>query len=208
MALFDFGDLRNMNMNIKSMIRISVAATGLAAVGVFATGCNTGAESETTVADTSTPAVETVSRPTQVAERSPNAMPDFALQDLEGNVVRLSDYAGKTVLINFWATWCGPCKIELPDLVEIQSELGARDFVVLGVSLDRTGPAPVRRFVEQAGLNYPILMGNQDVVIQFENFQMIPTSFLLAPNQEKVKHYTGVVSKDQLLTDIQKVLEG
>ena len=199
-------------MKIESMIRISLVTSGILAAAVFMTGCDSGAQSESTFADAGANAEASektvVLEKANLTERSPNAMPDFALQDLEGNVVRLSDYAGKTVLINFWATWCGPCKLEIPDLVEIQKELGDKDFVVLGISLDRTGPAPVRRFVEQAGVNYPMLMGNQDVVIQFNNFQMIPTSFLLAPNQEKVRQYTGVVPKSRLLADIQKILEG
>jgi len=201
-------------MKIESMIRLSLVTSGILAASVFLSGCDTGAQSETTLADSGSESVENapdkpvVSELANHIERSPNAMPDFALQDLEGNVVRLSDYAGKTVLINFWATWCGPCKIELPDLVDLQKKYGDKNFVVLGISLDRTGPAPVRRFVERVGLNYPVLMGNQDVVIQFNNFQMIPTSFLLAPNQEKVKQYTGVVPKSQLISDIEKVLEG
>lgn len=201
-------------MKIESMIRISLVTSGILAASVFLTGCDTGAQSETTLADRGSESVEKApDKPVVMAnanhiERSPNAMPDFALQDLEGNVVRLSDYAGKTVLINFWATWCGPCKLELPDLVDIQKKYGDKNFVVLGISLDRTGPAPVRRFVERVGLNYPVLMGNQDVVIQFNNFQMIPTSFLLSPNHEKVEQYTGVVPKSQLVSDIERVLEG
>ena len=205
-------------MKFESMIRIRLVTSGILTASLFLTGCDSGAQSESTLSDAGANISEKApdkpveseyeGRSQSYTERSPNAMPDFALQDLEGNVVRLSDYAGKTVLINFWATWCGPCKIELPDLVEIQKEFADKNFVVLGISLDRTGPAPVRRFVERVGLNYPVLMGNQDVVIQFNNFQMIPTSFLLAPNHEKVKQYTGVVPKSQLVSDIEKVLEG
>jgi thiol-disulfide isomerase/thioredoxin len=195
-------------MKLISIIRNATIASGILAAAVLMTGCDSGAQSENTFAEADASDKAVVTETTAQVERSPNAMPDFALQDLEGNVVRLSDYAGQTVLINFWATWCGPCKIELPDLVDIQKDLGDKNFVVIGVSLDRTGPAPVRRFVERAGLNYPILMGNQDVVIQYGNFQIIPTSFLLAPNHEKVKEYTGLVPKKQLVTDIQKVLGG
>lgn len=195
-------------MKLISIIRNATVTSGILAAAVLMTGCDSGAQSESTFAEADASDKAAVTETTAQVERSPNAMPDFALQDLEGNVVRLSDYAGQTVLINFWATWCGPCKVELPDLVDIQKDLGGKNFVIIGVSLDRTGPAPVRRFVEQAGLNYPILMGNEDVVIQYGNFQIIPTSFLLAPNHEKVKQYTGLVPKKQLVADIQKVLGG
>jgi cytochrome c biogenesis protein CcmG/thiol:disulfide interchange protein DsbE len=170
-------------------------------------GCQGSAQSETPVlaesADLDPGAVVDPGIP-----RSPDAMPDFVLTDLDGNVVKLSDYTGQAVLLNFWATWCPPCKAELPDLVEIQNEFGGVDFTVVGVSLDQSGPGKVRRFVDQYGINFPVLMGNQKVVVQYGNFRGIPTSFLLNTKHEQVKRYTGLVTKRQLERDLQNVIGG
>ena len=140
--------------------------------------------------------------------RSPKAMPDFELQDLSGRPVRLSDYAGKAVLLNFWATWCPPCKAELPDLVELQRTHGGDQFVVIGVSLDQTGVHGVREFVAERGLNYPILMGNEDVVIQYGNFRGIPTTFLLNTQHELERKYTGLVTRKMVESDLTRLFDG
>jgi len=139
--------------------------------------------------------------------RSPKAMPDFVLQDLAGNRVKLSDFSGKAVLLNFWATWCPPCKAELPDLVEIQKQFGGDQFTVIGVSLDQTGVEGVRRFVQEWQLNFPILMGNEDIVVSYGNFRGIPTSFLLDSRHELTRRYTGLVTRKMLETDLSKVFD-
>jgi peroxiredoxin len=140
--------------------------------------------------------------------RSDQAMPDFELQDLDGNVVKLSDYAGRAVLLNFWATWCPPCKAEMPVLVEVQKQYGGEEFTVIAVSLDQTGTAKVRKFVDSHALNFPILMGNQRVVTQYGNFRGIPTSFLLDTNHELAKRYMGLVTKRMLESDLTDLFAG
>ena len=140
-------------------------------------------------------------------ERSPNAMPNFTLADLDGNTVNLTDYAGKAVLVNFWATWCGPCKAELPDLVEFQNEYGGENFTIVGISMDQIGPAAVKKFAQQWGLNYPIVMGNLDVVAAYGNFRGIPATFLLNSRHEKVKQYIGAVTKAQLTADLKSMID-
>jgi peroxiredoxin len=140
--------------------------------------------------------------------RSEKAMPNFELQDLDGNVVRLSDYSGQVVLLNFWATWCSPCKAEMSDFVEIQKQYGDGSFTVIAVSLDQTGIAKVREFVDARKLNFPILMGNQTVVTQYGNFRGIPTSFLLNSDHELAKRYTGLVTKRMLESDLSDLFAG
>lgn len=170
-------------------------------------GCGSGDKPSTTLAETQStqqPSDSTAQRP----PRSPDAMPDFELQDLSGRPVRLSDYAGKAVLINFWATWCPPCKAELPDLVELQRTHGGDRFTVIGVSLDQTGVSGVTDFVKEHGLNFPILMGNEDVVIQYGNFRGIPTSFLLNAEHELERKYTGLVTRKMLETDLTRLFDG
>ena len=89
--------------------------------------------------------------------------PAFNLQDLSGNPVKLSDYTGKVVILDFWATWCPPCRAEIPNFVELQKEYGKQGLVVIGVSLDEGGVAGVADFAKSQNVNYPIVMGNQDV---------------------------------------------
>ena len=188
-------------MRVWTWIRaLTLLAFAVALLGV-GSGCGSDVQSESAAvpALNDTPAA-------QPAERSENAVPEFALQDLDGRTVHLSDFAGKAVFLNFWATWCPPCKAELPDLVEVQKKYGGDEFVIVGISLDRTGPAKVQAFVQQAGLNYPILMGNEQVVAAYGNFTGIPTSFLLNPRHEAVRQYTGMITKAQLVHDLEGVL--
>jgi peroxiredoxin len=147
------------------------------------------------------------SAPAPSPVRSPRAMPDFVLQDLSGRTVRLSDYAGKAVLLNFWATWCPPCKAELPDLVDLQNTHGGDRFTVIGVSLDQTGVDGVRAFVNDQGLNYPVLMGNEDVVIQYGNFRGIPTTFLLNAEHELERRYSGLVTRKMVESDLSHLFD-
>lgn len=172
-------------------------------------GCRSQTEQETVALpeDSGDRPVDTTDELGLTSDRSPNAVPNFSLQDLSGRPVRLSDYAGKAVLLNFWATWCPPCKAELPDLVDIQRTHGGDRFTVIGVSLDQTGMAGVREFVNERGLNYPVLMGNEDVVIQFGNFRGIPTSFLLNTKHELARRYTGLVTLKMVESDLSRLLD-
>jgi peroxiredoxin len=188
-----------------------ILLVALAAIAAFALSCQSQPQDKVAAqpeANDSSVALQPDSaRVPTAALRSPRAMPDFALLDLSGNTVRLSDYAGKAVLINFWATWCPPCKAELPDLVELQKQFGGDRFTVIGVSLDQTGMAAVREFVQQQGLNFPVLMGNEDVVIQYGNFRGIPTSFLLDSEHELAHKYTGLVTRKMVETDLASVFD-
>src|SRR5580658_7271538 len=88
---------------------------------------------------------------------------DFALKDSGGKTVKLSDYRGKVVLLNFWATWCAPCKIEIPWFVEFQQTYKSRDFAVLGVSMDEDGWDSVRPYMAAHKLNYPVVVGGDSI---------------------------------------------
>ncbi len=105
--------------------------------------------------------------------------PDFALEDHQGNVVRLSDFRGKVTIINFWATWCGPCRQEIPGFVRLYDRYKADGLAIIGVSLDRPGWEVVRPFMKQYKINYPIVLGNQKVVLDYGGIQAIPTTFIL-----------------------------
>ena len=87
--------------------------------------------------------------------------PDFELQSLEGNHVKLSDFRGKAVLLIFWATYCGPCKIEMPWFVELQKQYGPQGFQILGVAMDDASNEDIAKFAKEIGVNYPGLVGKE-----------------------------------------------
>jgi thiol-disulfide isomerase/thioredoxin len=102
------------------------------------------------------------SGPTPLVTKA-SAAPDFTLESLDGKSVRLSDLRGKAVLLNFWATWCGPCKIETPWLVELQKQYGSQGLQVIGVAMDDSGKDEIAKFAKDMGVNYPVLLGKEAV---------------------------------------------
>jgi peroxiredoxin len=104
--------------------------------------------------------------------------PAFSLQDLHGNLVSLEKDRGKVVLLNFWATWCGPCKVEMPQFMQWRREYGAQGLEVIGVSIDDSAP-PARAFVQKLRLNYPVVMGNAKLGEQYGGVLGVPVTFLI-----------------------------
>ncbi len=148
-------------------------------------------------------------------ENKSTASPDFTLKDLEDHEVSLNQFRGKVVLVNFWATWCGPCKIEIPWLVELQNKYAARGFTVLGVAMDEEGKSAVAPFVRKerfkAGgasqsMNYPIVVGNDATADKFGGLLGFPTSVLIAKDGRVVKRVDGLVSYDEIDRAIQSLL--
>ncbi len=119
-------------------------------------------------------------------ERSYPMAPDFVLKDLDGNMVQLSKFRGKVVIIDFWATWCGPCRMEIPHFIELQNEYGEDNLVILGVSLDQGDLSVVGKFAESYGINYRILYYTQQVIAAYGGIQSIPTTFIV-DRQGKVR---------------------
>ena len=105
--------------------------------------------------------------------------PDFALEDLDGNTVKLSDYKGKVVIIDFWATWCGPCRRGIPEFIELQSEYGEDKLVILGVSVDQGDLSVVPKFAKNYEINYPVLYANEDIQRKYGPIRSIPTAFIV-----------------------------
>ncbi len=132
--------------------------------------------------------------------------PDFELSTLEGEVIKLSDYLGKIVIVDFWATWCGPCRMAVPELVELQNEY--RDnLVIIGISLDQSYTQHnLKPFIENYGINYPIVLGTLEVVEAYGNIRGIPTSFIVDQNGEIVNKFTGYVPKPNYTEDIDRLL--
>jgi cytochrome c biogenesis protein CcmG/thiol:disulfide interchange protein DsbE len=142
--------------------------------------------------------------------------PDFTLKDLKGNDVSLGQYRGKVVLINFWATWCDPCRVEIPWLIEMQDKYGPRGFVVLGIAMDEDGRKAVEPYVQKErftvngdsgrAMNYPILLGNDTVADKFGGLIGFPTSVLISKDGRQVKRITGLISYDEIAKAIESLL--
>jgi thiol-disulfide isomerase/thioredoxin len=131
--------------------------------------------------------------------------PDFVLDDLQGKKVKLSDFRGKAVLLNFWATWCGPCKVEMPWFVELQKQYGPQGLEIVGVALDDSGKDAISKFAKDMGVNYTILQG-QDAVGDAYGAMGLPTSFFIDRNGKIVESASGLLERSEIEGDIRKAL--
>lgn len=132
--------------------------------------------------------------------------PDFTLQSLDGSTVRLSEFKGKAVLLNFWATWCGPCKIETPWLVELQNQYGAQGLQIVGVAMDDSGKDEIARFAKDMGMNYPVLLGKETVGEAYGGVPALPESFFVGRDGKIVDKIMGIEGKAEIETAIRKAL--
>ncbi len=119
--------------------------------------------------------------------------PNFELADLSGKKVQLSDFAGKIVILDFWATWCGPCRAEVPDLVKLQSKYADKGVIVVGLSLDAEGASVVRPFVDEFKVNYPMLLASPETARQFGGIIGIPTTFVVDRQGRITRKFFGRV---------------
>lgn len=130
--------------------------------------------------------------------------PGFTLTDLHGSNVSLSDFRGKVVILDFWATWCPPCKREIPDFITLQSQYGPRGLQIVGIALDE--PGKVREFALANGMNYPVLMGTDNVAALYGGIEGIPTTFIVDRNGNIMNRFVGFTSKEEFEAEINKLL--
>ena len=123
--------------------------------------------------------------------RNPDQAPDFRVDDLDGKPLSLAASRGKVVLLNFWATWCGPCRAEIPDLIEIQKRYGD-SLQIIGLDVDDDDVAEVKKFVEKNGINYPVGMATNEIRIQYGGVAALPTSFVLDKEGRVVQKHEGL----------------
>lgn len=131
--------------------------------------------------------------------------PDFSLQDLDGKPVKLSDLRGKAVLLNFWATFCGPCKVEMPWLIELQKQYGPQGLQIVGVALDDSGKDTIEKFAKNMGVNYLILQG-EDSVGDAYGAVGLPATYFIDRNGKIIDSALGLVSRSEIEDDIKKSL--
>ena len=155
------------------------------------------------------------SRPGQVASANGNGdedrfngkpAPDFNLKVLDGKgkTLKLSDLKGKAVVVNFWATWCEPCKIEMPWLVDFQKKYGAQGLQIIGISMEDTDEKTISDFAHKMGVNYPILIGTEKVADLYGGIDGMPTLFFVDRSGRIVEHELGLRGMDILEANIKK----
>jgi len=125
--------------------------------------------------------------------------PEFELKDLAGKNVRLSDYHGKVVLLNFWATWCPPCKEEMPWFVDLQQRYGAQGLQVIGVAMDDS-------FAKRLGVNYPVLLGKESIAQAYGDVQFLPDTFYIGRDGKVVSHVQGLINRKEIEEQVKKAL--
>jgi cytochrome c biogenesis protein CcmG/thiol:disulfide interchange protein DsbE len=136
-------------------------------------------------------------------ERTP--APKFTLQDASGKDAKIADYRGKVLLLNFWATWCGGCKLEIPWFQEFQTSFGSREFSVLGVSVDEKGWDVVKPYLEKTGVSYRMVVADQSMPQDY-SVKALPATFLIDRKGRIAASYFGVVDRSDIETNIQAVL--
>jgi peroxiredoxin len=132
--------------------------------------------------------------------------PDFTLKDAKGERLRLSDYKGKVVLLNFWATWCVPCRTEIPWFVDFEKEFQSRGFTVLGVSMDEDGWKAINPYVAEHKINYPIVLANEEVNELYGGIEALPTTMLIGRDGKVAFLHAGLVSRKDYEEEIRQLL--
>ena len=135
-----------------------------------------------------------------------NLAPDFELPALDGKDLKLSDLRGKAVLLNFWATYCGPCKIEMPWFVELQKEYGPQGFQIVGVAMDDASTEDIAKFAKEMGVNYPILIGKESVGQSYGGVSVLPTTFFLDRDGKLIAREFGLQSRSVFVDHIKKAM--
>ena len=141
--------------------------------------------------------------------------PEISLKDLDGKDVSLAQFKGQVVLVNFWATWCAPCREEIPELIAMQRKYGPKGFTVLGVAMDEEGKSVVAPFVakerftvegQPSPMSYPILLGNDAAADKFGGLLGYPTSVLISRDGKQIQHITGQIDGDEVTKAIESQL--
>jgi thiol-disulfide isomerase/thioredoxin len=159
--------------------------------------------------------VQSTGKTTLVSDAAGKPEPDLKLKDLDGKDISLADYKGKVVFLNFWATWCDPCRVEIPWLIDMQAKYASRGFTVVGVAMDDEGKSVVAPFIakerfdvngQQLPMGYPILLGTDEAEDKFGGILGYPTSFLISRDGKIVEKFQGLKSSDELVKAIESQL--
>ncbi len=137
--------------------------------------------------------------------RNPDPAPEFKLTALDGKPLTLAALQGKVIFLNFWATWCGPCRAEVPDLIALQDRYKGR-LQIIGLNVDDDDPAEIQKYVDETGINYPVAMTSNDIRIQYGGIPALPTSFVLDTEGRVVQKHVGLWNPSVYETEIRALL--
>ncbi len=132
--------------------------------------------------------------------------PNWELKDLDGKTVHSSDFKGKVVVLDFWATWCAPCRMEIPGLISLQKKYAQRGLVIVGASVDEGGASMVKQFMEKLGMNYPVLLTDEKMQDMFGGIEVVPTTFIIDREGHIVKKYFGLTDESEFEQEIKPLL--
>ncbi len=132
--------------------------------------------------------------------------PNFALKTQQGETLELKKLKGKVVVLNFWATWCAPCRAEIPGMLEVYDKYKAKGLEIVGVSLDRGGWTRVTPFLEKMRITYPVVIGDVDLVNLYGGIEAIPTTFIIDKKGNIARKHIGYLSKNQFEEQIRGLL--
>lgn len=166
-----------------------LAASGLSAFTAWLAGCGSSSV-----------------RAAVKAEKDRKQAPEFALKDAQGRVAKLSDYKGKVLLVNFWATWCGPCKIEIPWFADFEQRFKDKGFAVIGISMDDDGWESVKPYIEEKKMNYRVVIGTEETADIYGGVSSLPTTYLIDRQGKIASVHVGLVSKSVYQNEIEHLL--
>jgi peroxiredoxin len=132
--------------------------------------------------------------------------PSWELQNADGQMIHSSDFKGKVVILDFWATWCPPCKAEIPGFIALQKEYGKNGLAVIGVSVDEGGADVVKSFAKQLGMNYTVVLADDKTTQVFGGIEAIPTTFIIDREGRIVTKHLGFTEKDEFEKELKPLL--
>jgi len=180
--------------NAVKLIRLSAAIGTALLVGCFISGCSR------------EPQIPPSARAVQ-PDGQRKAAPAFDLKDADGKSVRLADYRGKVVLLDFWATWCGPCRIEIPWFTELERRHKQEGFAVLGVAMDDEGWKVIKPFVSELKINYRVLLGNDQASHDYGGLEALPTTFLIDRDGKIAAVHVGLANRKDFENGVEQLLQ-